>query len=93
MESLEDKLRKIDGFEFRNKFIARLNKQLLDEAANKDKYLKEISSMYDNRNLLGSDTGDKINHLNLEVIKSETKIQLLYGLIYLGGLCIDDFLN
>jgi len=85
IQTLEERLSKITGNEYRKLVISKLEKCLSCEADNRNKYLKEISSYYDNRNILPKELGDLINKLNLEIIKSEAKIELLYGIIYLGG--------
>lgn len=65
-ETLQERLEKIDAYTFRNEWISKFEKVISEYRKTNDKFLLEISTLYEKRHVLDN-IGELINRLNKEI--------------------------
>jgi hypothetical protein len=80
METLKERLEKIDAYTFRNEWISKFEKARSDYRKTNDKFLLEISTLYEKRNVLNN-IGELINKLNKEIYENDIRIAELTSII------------
>ena len=80
METLQEKLEKIDAYTYRNECIDKFKKARSDYRATSDKFLLEISTLYERRNVFDN-IGELINKLNKEIYDNDIRISELTSII------------
>jgi hypothetical protein len=80
METLEERLTNMDAYSFRNEWLSKFEKARSEYRQTNDRYLLEISSLYEKRNLL-SNIGELINKLNKEIYDNDIRIAELTSII------------
>ena len=78
METLKEKLEKIDAYTFRNEWKAKLENARNSYMESNEKALKELSTLYDKRNVTSFDYVKKINDL---IIDNNIRIEELSSII------------
>ena len=78
MEKLKERLEKIDAYTFRNEWKAKLENARNSYRESNDTALKELSTLYDKRNVTSFDYVKKINNL---IIDNNIRIKELTSII------------
>ena len=78
METLKENLEKIDAYTFRNEWKAKLGNARKAYMESNEKALKELSTLYDKRNVISFDYVKKINDL---IIDNNIRIEELTSII------------
>ena len=78
METLKEKLEKVDAYTFRSEWKAKLENARNSYRESNDNALKELSTLYDKRNVTSFDYVKKINDL---IIDNNIRIEELSSII------------
>lgn len=78
METLKEKLEKIDAYTFRNEWKAKLEEARKLNFESNEKALIELSTLYEKRNVISFDYVKKINDL---IIDNNIRIEELTSII------------
>jgi len=80
METLKEKLSKIDSYTFRNDLKRRLELLINNYRESNDKALLELSTLYEKKNIISSENVKKINYVDL-IIENNIKIKEITSIL------------